>query len=1015
MANIKPTYEELEQRYRQAEVAAQRALREKELILNSTAEMFTWMDVDLRVQWANRASALSVGQTPEQMIGRHCYEIWHNRSAPCENCPIQKARWTGVPQQGEARTPDGRQWFLRGYPVLDEAGQVVSLVEFGQDITERKQTEAALNEANQRFQTVLEHLPGALFAHDMDGRIRMVNAISCACTGYSRDELLRMNVADIDPQSVTRDDRGRLWRALGPGQSTRIESWHRRKDGTQYPAEIHLTAVSLNNEPLLIAMVFDVTARRQAEAALQESQRRLSSLFRAAPVGIGMVHYRVLEEVNEFLCSMLGYAREELIGQSARILYPTEEEFQLVGREKYRQIAESGVGTVETRFRCKDGRVLDVLLSSAPVDPEHPQEHVTFTVLDITERKRAEEALKQSEERFRALVQHAPLSIAMVRQGKYVFFNPAGARLMGYSQPEEIIGRDALSVIAPEFHEAVRARMRRIQAGENNPPLEMQLLTKDGRRVWTLSSSVSLVMDGEPTAIVVGEDITERKEAAADHERLMAAIEQAGEIIVITDAQGAIQYVNPAFEKATGYSRAEVMGRNPRILKSGEHDAAFYATLWQTLTSGRTWSGRLVNRRKDGTIYTEDATISPVRDASGAIVNYVAVKSDITARLQLEEQYRQAQKMEAIGQLTGGVAHDFNNLLQVINGYTDLALQGLDEDHPVRLTLRQVATAGDRAANLVGQLLAFSRRQIMRPQALDLNGVVADLLKMLRRVIGEHIRLEWIPAPRLGAIYADRGMIEQTIMNLCVNARDAMPQGGRLTLETENVRIGSEYCATHAWAKPGRYVLLSVTDTGCGMDKQILDRIFEPFFTTKAPGKGTGLGLSTVYGIIKQHDGMVTAYSEPGKGSTFKVYIPISERDAVDVGTKITGEAPGGRETILIAEDDPMVRRLSQTMLEKAGYTVLVAANGAEAVQRFQECGGKIDLALLDVVMPELGGREAWERMRSIKPDLKALFASGYSENSVHTNFVLDEGVELLPKPYARDTLLRAVRAALDA
>ena len=384
-------------------------------------------------------------------------------------------------------------------------------------------------------------------------------------------------------------------------------------------------------------------------------------------------------------------------------------------------------------------------------------------------------------------------------------------------------------------------------------------------------------------------------------------------------------------------------------------------------------------------------------------------------RARLEEQYRQAQKMEAVGQLTGGVAHDFNNLLQVINGYADIAAQDLPPDHPSRDAIAQVAKAGERAARLVSQLLTFSRRQIMRPVDLDLNDTIEDMLKMLRRVIGEHIEIEWMPGNRLGAVHADRGMIEQALMNLCVNARDAMPDGGRLTIETENVRVDPEFCKSHAWARPGRYVLVSVSDTGCGMSDEILEHVFEPFFTTKEIGKGTGLGLATVYGIVKQHDGMVTVYSEPGKGSIFKLYWPQIERPAQAVGAALDAPVAGGHETVLVAEDDPAVLALAQAILEASGYTVLTARNGAEAVNVLRARADQIALAVLDVVMPEMGGREAYDRMQRIRPGLKVVFASGYSENAVHTNFVLDKGLSLLQKPYTRQVLLRAVRAALDA
>jgi PAS domain S-box-containing protein len=388
--------------------------------------------------------------------------------------------------------------------------------------------------------------------------------------------------------------------------------------------------------------------------------------------------------------------------------------------------------------------------------------------------------------------------------------------------------------------------------------------------------------------------------------------------------------------------------------------------------------------------------------------------NDITSVKRLEAQLLQAQKMEAIGQLAGGIAHDFNNILQAINGFTEMAQEDLEAGHAAQQSLSEIAKAGARAAKLVGQLLAFSRRQVMEPANLDLNEVVGNLIGMLERVIGEHIRLDFIPGHHLGTIRADRTMMEQMLLNLCVNARDAMPQGGRLTIETENIVFDTEYFAHNLWARPGRYILISITDTGCGMESTILEHIFEPFFSTKGPGKGTGLGLSTVYGIVRQHEGMVRAYSEVGKGTTFKVYLPVVERPADAVGTKIESLPLGGNETILVAEDDDGVRELARETLTRAGYTVLLAKDGPAALALFKEHAAQIKLLLLDVVMPELGGREVFDQIHAEHPALPALFASGYSENAIHTNFVLQEGMKLIRKPYDTSALLRAIRTALD-
>jgi CheY-like chemotaxis protein len=371
--------------------------------------------------------------------------------------------------------------------------------------------------------------------------------------------------------------------------------------------------------------------------------------------------------------------------------------------------------------------------------------------------------------------------------------------------------------------------------------------------------------------------------------------------------------------------------------------------------------------------------------------------------------------MEAIGQLAGGVAHDFNNLLHAILGYTGLIMEDLPPGAPKHFEIEQVRKAAERASTLTRHLLAFSRRQVIQPMAIDLNDTIAGLMKMLGRLIGEHIQMDIIPKPNLRAVRADPGQIEQVLMNLCINSRDAMPDGGRLTIETENADIDGDYLQLHPWAKKGRYVLVSITDSGCGMDRETLSHIFEPFFTTKKAGEGTGLGLSTVYGIVKQHDGFVHAYSEVGKGTTFKVYLPVSDHLAYSADGNISDQPRGGEETILIAEDEELIQNLVATVLTKAGYNVLLARNGEEALQLFEKHGDTVDLAFLDVVMPRLGGLDVQKRVHDKFPRLRFLFTSGYSAAAIHTNFILNRGMHFIQKPYSFDALLEKVREVLDS
>ncbi len=499
------------------------------------------------------------------------------------------------------------------------------------------------------------------------------------------------------------------------------------------------------------------------------------------------------------------------------------------------------------------------------------------------------------------------------------------------------------------------------------------------------------------------------------HRLLSTAIEQTAESVIITDTAGVVLYVNPAFEYITGYDRNEIVEKTPRLLKSGRQNNSFYQNLWQTITAGQVWRGQFINKKKNGELYTAEATITPVRDESGEIINYISAQRDVTHELKLEEQLRQSQKMEAVGQLAGGIAHDFNNILQAILGYTYIAKSALPSESPVQPDLDQVVNSANRATSLIQQLLAFSRQETLLPQYLDLNEVIENLLKMLQRLIGEHLSLELHTQDDLNTVYADLSQIEQILLNLCVNARDAMPTGGKITIRTENLYLDGTEAGSYPWPHAGNYVLLSVSDTGVGISPEIQERIFEPFFTTKEVGQGTGLGLATVYAITKQHDGLINVQSEPGQGTTFEIYLPAIEKEkSLPIKEKISAPlATGGTETILLAEDDDFVRRFTVQVLETAGYQVLVAQDGEEAIRLFKQQINAVDLVLLDAVMPKKGGQEVYDLIKDHRPQIPVLFSTGYSY-TILNNHLPQEGAQVLRKPYGPTDLLHKVREILE-
>ncbi len=492
------------------------------------------------------------------------------------------------------------------------------------------------------------------------------------------------------------------------------------------------------------------------------------------------------------------------------------------------------------------------------------------------------------------------------------------------------------------------------------------------------------------------------------------ALEAAANSIILTDTTGKILFANKAFCAMTGYAPEEVLGKTPAFLKSGRHGPDFFKELWDIILSGGVWQGELINRRKDGSLFTEEMTITPIQEPDGEITHFIAVKRDITQREKFKEQLHQAQKLEAIGHLAGGVAHDFNNLLTVIHANTQLVLMDegqLNEEN--RQCLQQVTEATERAANLTRQLLAFGRKQDIQFQPVNLNQVINNFTKMLNRVIGEHITLRCRYAEDLPPANGDVSMLEQVLINLIVNARDAMPDGGSIVITTEAVRVGASQVAIHPEAHPGKFVCMTVADTGAGIHPEHLSRIFEPFFTTKDAGKGTGLGLSTVHGIVKQHGGWIEVSSQLGSGTTFKIFLPAGTFGAAEKSPQPTeARVVGGNEKILLVEDDADVRMVARDVLEVSGYHIWEAANGQEALNVWQHNAAKVDLLLTDIIMPGgLNGRELADRLRGERPGLKVILMSGYSADRVEK---IQSQNHILHKPFSLESLTETVRKCLD-
>jgi PAS domain S-box-containing protein len=753
-----------------------------------------------------------------------------------------------------------------------------------------------------------------------------------------------------------------------------------------------------------------IVEREQMEEAIQESEKKYRDLVDNALVGIFKSTLKGdLIYVNEYLSTMLGFeSPQEMMpeGTPPRYKNPKDREVLIENlRREYK------VKDFDFELLTKTGKTVNALMNA-----NLEGDVITGMIMDITERKRAEEELGAEKNKLQAMIDAMEYGIS-IRDLDYniiyqneVLRNFFGDRL-GEKCYQAYEGKDKICDGCPVEMAYKNGKSHTYERKIKMPSGEIAFWENTANPIRDTRGKIVSYLE-------IARNITERKrveEALIESEQNYRALfEESKDVIYMSTPEGKFLDINSAGIELFGYPSKEEILRidiTNDLYANPDDREKFQQVLAR---QGYVKDYEVVFKRKDGEHIIVLLTSTAVLDEKARIIAYRGIMKDITERKRLEQQLLQAQKMEAIGQLAGGIAHDFNNILTAIIGFGTLLKIETSKDDLLRSYVTQILTSAERAANLTQALLAFSRRQIISPRPMNLNEIIQGVERLLSRLIGEDIELSTFLTDKELTVMADSGQIETVLMNLATNARDAMPDGGSLIIKTELTEINHEFIKAYGYGRPGFYALISVEDTGHGMDEKTKERIFEPFFTTKEVGKGTGLGLSMVYGIIQQHDGYINVYSEPGKGSTFKIYLPLIKSKVEEAELVVHPVLKRGTETVIVAEDDSQVRELIKEVLEGFGYKVMEAADGEDALKVFNENKDRIQLLILDVVMPKKNGKEVYDEIRKVRPDIKAIFTSGYNVDIIHQKGILEEGSDFISKPISPEELLRKVREILD-
>lgn len=981
---------------------------------------------DTTLTFVNNAYAEYYGREPENLVGRR----WVDFAAANSRPRFLDELHTLTPERPERREETlstagngEKRWHLcHIHAFFDQAEKMAFLQSFATDISERKRAEAQLAQQLGLLTAMMESAAEGIFVVDGDEHVTFMNPAAERIFGWSKEELNGQKLHDVThyqhpdgrPYPASECPLSRVY--TNGEMVVGHEDVFFRRDGS--PVQ-----VACSNAPLLVdgriagcvLVVHDITERKRTGTALRESEARLRRTVEDAPFPV-MVHAEDGEvvHVSQAWLTLTGYSREEISTIAAwteRAYGERKETLRIAIAQLY--ALTQAVDEGEERIRTADDRTRVWTFSSAPLGrDERGRRLVVSMAADVTERKEAERALRESEVRMRALLDASQDEILLLStRGEVLAINKAAERrLAKWTGGFEPVGVLLDRLLPPEQAQARMANVRKVAETATLVHCDVPIRSR-----WFEFWYYPVIEADRPVSevAVYAREITQQKKSQADLGKLFQAVQQSPMSVVITDRDGNIEYVNPKFTEVTGFTLAEVIGRNPRVLKSGHTDPDHYAELWKVISSGGVWRGELLNKKKNGELFWELASIAPVKDGD-SVTNFVAVKEDITDRKQMEEQLRQSQKMQAVGQLTGGIAHDFNNLLAIVIGNLQLLEERLSGDAKAREYVEDALWSAKRGGELTHRLLAFARQQPLKPTIIDLNDVVRGMAELLRRTLGANISVEELLAPDLWKAVADRGELERALVNLAVNARDAMSNTGVLWLETRNAVLSEEYAEQYEEVTPGEYVLLAVTDAGCGMPPEIVQRVFEPFFTTKEVGKGSGLGLSMVYGFVKQSGGHVSIYSRVGQGTSVKLYLPraTSAPRALAVEEPEALRKSFGSKVVLVVEDETKLRKVAVKMLDRLGLECVQAETAEAALELL--AGTHVDVLFTDIELPGgMNGTDLADVACNQDSNLKVLFTTGYAREEVLHDRWLQEGVPWLLKPYSHQDLARELKGLL--